>query len=203
MKLIGYISNIFVASILLMVNQAMCQWNVNGNHIYNTNTGNVGIGSDSPATLLHVQKNMTEPNIIVQNLGGNGGSTFTMIDNASGANWKFKATYIGGFKIRDHANLLDIIVIEPNSFANAICIKTMNNIGVGTSAPSNSALLDLTTTNKGLLLPRMTQAEIIAIPGPANGLTVFCTTDNKFYTFVAIAGNWKEILYGTSTIVPN
>lgn len=195
---------VYLSFILAFLNfyQASGQWAANGNHIYNTNTGYVGIGTNSPTTLLHVAKNMTEPNITVQNPGGSGGATFTMIDNASGANWKFKATHIGGFKIRDHANLMDIIVVEPGSFANAICIKTTNNIGVGTSAPNNSAFLDLSSNSQGLLLPRMTQAEIIAIPGPANGLIVFNTIDNKFYTYVAIEENWKEILYGTSTITP-
>jgi hypothetical protein len=68
------------------LNETNAQWNASGNNIYNTNTGNVGIGNSSPTTLLHVQKNMTEPTITVQNLGGSGGATYTMIDNASGAN---------------------------------------------------------------------------------------------------------------------
>ena len=101
------------------MNGAIGQWSTSGNNIYNTNTGNVGIGNSAPSTLLHVAKNMTEPTITVQNLGGIGGATYTMMDNVSGANWKFKATNSGGFKIRDHANSLDVFVIEPNSIANA------------------------------------------------------------------------------------
>ena len=77
---------------LLGLNEAIAQWNTSGNNIYNTNTGNVGIGNSSPTTMLHVAKNMTEPAITVQNLGGIGGATYSMIDNVSGANWKFKAT---------------------------------------------------------------------------------------------------------------
>jgi hypothetical protein len=111
------------------------QWATNGTNIYNTNTGNVGIGTTTPTTLLHVAKNMTEPTITVQNLGGNGGATYTMMDNASGANWKFKATLSGGFKIRDHANSKDVFVIEPNSIANAIYIKTGGNVGIRTTNP--------------------------------------------------------------------
>jgi len=95
---------------LLSLNEAIAQWNISGNNIYNTNSGNVGIGNNSPSTLLHLGKNMTEPTITVQNLGGIGGATYTMMDNVSGANWKFKATNSGGFKIRDHANSLDVIV---------------------------------------------------------------------------------------------
>lgn len=87
----------FVILAFFGLNEATAQWNVNGSNIYNTNSGNVGIGNNSPTTLLHVQKNMIEPMITVQNLGGTGGATYTMFDDASGANWKFKATLSGGF----------------------------------------------------------------------------------------------------------
>lgn len=111
------------------------QWANNGSNIYNTNTGYVGIGTTAPAYLLHAAKNMVEPAISVQNLGGSGGATFSMIDNASGANWKFKATSTGGFKIRDQAHSLDVFQIEPNSIANALYIKSGGNVGIHTSDP--------------------------------------------------------------------
>lgn len=151
------------------------QWNIVGNNIYNTNSGFVGIGTSSPVTLLHAGKNMTEPNIMVHNMGGTGGATFTMKDDASGANWKFKATLAGGFKIRDHANGLDVIVIEPNSFSNAIYIKSTDNIGVGTATPQSSAVLDISSSTKGLLPPRMTNVQMHAISNPTDGLLVYCT----------------------------
>ncbi len=134
---------IIVMLAFLSLNEATGQWNTSGNNIYNTNTGNVGIGNSAPSTLLYVAKNMTEPTITVRNLGGTGGATYTMMDNVSGANWKFKATNTGGFKIRDHANLLDVFVIEPNSSANAIYIKSGGNVGMGTSTPDNSAVVDI------------------------------------------------------------
>lgn len=118
------------------LNHALAQWAANGTNIYNTNSGFVGIGTNSPATLLYVAKNMTEPNITVRNLGGTGGATYTMTDNLSGANWKFKATTTGGFKIRDHANSLDVIVIEPNSAANSLYINANGYVGVGKSNPA-------------------------------------------------------------------
>jgi hypothetical protein len=129
---------LFIIMLLCIgMNEAMGQWTTSGSNIFNSNTGNVGIGNSSPTTLLHVGKNMTEPSITVQNLGGNGGATYTMIDNNSGANWKFKATNTGGFKIRDHANLLDVVVIEPGSLANALYIKTGGNVGIGTANPTS------------------------------------------------------------------
>ncbi len=70
------------------------------------------------------------------------------------------------------------------------------------SEPDPSAMIDIKSTNKGLLIPRMTQTEIENITNPANGLIVFNTTKDKFFTFIASEVNWKEISYGTSTIVP-
>jgi hypothetical protein len=111
------------------------QWSPNGDHIYNTNNGNVGIGINSPGYLLHTAKNMTSPTICIQNLGGGGGAQFEMIDNLSGADWKFKATTFGGFKIRDHTNGIDVLVVEQNSAANSIYITQGGNIGIGTANP--------------------------------------------------------------------
>jgi hypothetical protein len=70
------------------------------------------------------------------------------------------------------------------------------------AAPDNSAILDVKSTTKGALLPRMTLAQISAITSPADGLQVFCTTDGKIYIFVAITGKWKEVAYGAGTIDP-
>ena len=66
--------------------------------------------------------------------------------------------------------------------------------------PDASAMMDVKSTNKGALFPRMSQAQISFIVNPANGLVVFCTTDNKFYVYVASANAWKEILYGAGAL---
>ena len=70
------------------------------------------------------------------------------------------------------------------------------------SAPDPSAMLDVKSTTQGALLPRMTQAEIIAITNPANGLMVFCSTNSKLYIFVTSAGGWKEVGYGSGILTP-
>jgi hypothetical protein len=52
-----------------------------------------------------------------------------------------------------------------------------SQIGVNTdgSTPDNSAMLDIKSTTKGLLPPRMTYEDLLAISDPANGLIIFCT----------------------------
>lgn len=197
-----YLFSIISVTVLLM-NSAAGQWSFNGTSIFNTNSGNVGIGINTPSYFLHAARNMTEPMITVQNLGGAGGATFNMIDDASGADWKFKATLSGGFKIRDHANELDVIVIEPNSFSNALYIKNSGSIGIGTSTPDNSALVDMTSASKGFLPPRITAEEIPYIQNPANGLQVFNTSDEHLYIYTASNNTWKKVAYlVTGNIIP-
>ena len=64
-------------------------------------------------------------------------------------------------------------------------------------------MLDVSSTDKGFLMPRMTTAEIAAIASPANGLMVYCTTNGNFYIYNSIIVAWKEIKYGSGVIPTN
>ena len=48
-----------------------------------------------------------------------------------------------------------------------------NQVGIGTSSPNNSAVLDIQSNSKGVLLPRLLEAQRNAISSPATGLLVF------------------------------
>ena len=50
------------------------------------------------------------------------------------------------------------------------------SVAIGTTTPASSAVLDVTSTTKGLLFPRMTTTQINAIASPAAGLVVYNTT---------------------------
>jgi len=47
------------------------------------------------------------------------------------------------------------------------------NVGIGTVKPDNSAILELNSTSKGFLIPRMTLAQRAGIKSPATGLLVY------------------------------
>ncbi|HRE57154.1 MAG TPA: hypothetical protein PLW09_04975, partial [Candidatus Kapabacteria bacterium] len=47
------------------------------------------------------------------------------------------------------------------------------NVGIGSPTDDASALLNLTSTTKGVLFPRMTQAQRLAIGSPTDGLLVY------------------------------
>lgn len=60
-------------------------------------------------------------------------------------------------------------------FAILSYVSTFGQIGVGTTTPNSSAALDVTSTTKGFLVPRMTQAQKTAIATPATGLLIYQT----------------------------
>lgn len=49
------------------------------------------------------------------------------------------------------------------------------NVGIGTTQPDESAVLDINSSNKGLLIPRMSLQQRNSIQNPANGLMVYQT----------------------------
>lgn len=54
-------------------------------------------------------------------------------------------------------------------------LNVWSQVGVGTSSPDASAALEIQSTTKGLLLPRMTGLQMNNIASPAEGLLVYCT----------------------------
>ncbi len=51
------------------------------------------------------------------------------------------------------------------------------------ASPHASAMLDVQSTDRGMLIPRMTTAQRTAIAAPAKGLLVFDTGTNTFWFF--------------------
>ena len=69
-------------------------------------------------------------------------------------------------------------------------------VGIGTTLPDFSAALDITSTTKGLLIPRMTPVQREAMPGPAEGLMVYDIGSHSFWFYKN--GDWVEITDGSS-----
>ena len=60
---------------------------------------------------------------------------------------------------------------------------TNSNVGIGTTTPNSSAALDVTSTTKGLLFPRMTVTQRNAIVSPVAGLAIYNTTNNVLQVY--------------------
>lgn len=92
--------------------------------------------------------------------------------------------------------LMGLIMILPG-------LSSLSQVSINTTGdpPVSSAMLDIKSTTGGLLIPRMTQGEMTSINNPANGLQVFCTTDNKLYIFLSSINRWKEIEFGVGELL--
>jgi len=83
-------------------------------------------------------------------------------------------------------------------FISALTLDAQN-VGIGTQAPDGSSILDLTSTNQGILIPRMTYAQRIIIPLPAQGLMAYQTDiDTGFYFFKGTI--WNNLTNNNSNI---
>ena len=78
----------------------------------------------------------------------------------------------------------------------AASFTTFAQVGIGTNTPHASAVLDLTSSDKGLLLPRVTSLDDIT-ETPENGLMIYDTTDNCVKVFQN--GAWSGCLFTASS----
>jgi hypothetical protein len=68
---------------------------------------------------------------------------------------------------------------------------TTGNIGLGTNTPSDKSILDLTSTTRGFLSPRMTTAQRDAITSVPAGLMIYNTSTNKLNFYNGSA--WEAV----------
>ncbi|MBX7107430.1 MAG: hypothetical protein K1X61_02160 [Chitinophagales bacterium] len=65
--------------------------------------------------------------------------------------------------------------------------------GIGTTTPNGSSLLDISSTSKGVLLPRMTKTQRDGIAAPTEGLLIYQTNSQPgFYYYDG--SSWKSVL---------
>jgi len=149
--------------------------------IKTTNGQNVGIGTPLPVAKFEVRGSGSNPAIpgpvssAMFRIGvtANEGIDFGKLFSGSFAAW-IQAGYDG--------ITADPLVLQPSG----------GSLGVGTTTPHPSALLDVNSTKQGLLPPRMTAAQRTAISGPAEGLLVYQTNDPSGFYYVK-SGIWTRL----------
>ena len=132
--------------------------------IYDNGT-NVGIGTTSPSGKLHINGSM-----YLQN-------STTGIESI---------TFSNGPQIESNG---------PSSYFKSGNVYTettsIGNVGINNSAPDDSAMLDVTSTEKGFLPPRMTTSQRNLIAFPATGLIVYDTILLSLYQYNGTA--WTAV----------
>ncbi|MBK8845600.1 MAG: hypothetical protein IPO27_03160 [Bacteroidetes bacterium] len=97
--------------------------------------------------------------------------------------------------------LLHFSVIK-NATAQTNTFPATGSVGIGTVTPNASSLLDVTSTSKGVLIPRMTKTQRDAIATPATGLLIYQTNSTPgFYFYNGTA--WTAINNGANKTLSN
>jgi hypothetical protein len=95
-------------------------------------------------------------------------------------------------------NIKCIIVVLSSAF---IGVGTMNaQVGIGTNTPDASAIIELQSTEKGFLPPRLSTAQRDAMSSHAEGLVIY-NLDNKCLEFFDGA-NWLSVCDGSIVTSP-
>jgi hypothetical protein len=144
------------------------------------NTGNFGIGTTSPSEKLEVSGNAKVDKLIGNN-----------------ANFDIYAQYTNRGRITLHSSSSGADSTIHTSFltngSTRMVINRGGNVGIGTTSPHSSALLEVASTTKGVLFPRMTGEQREAIEEPATGLIVY-QTDATEGLYIYKSTGWTQII---------
>jgi len=80
-----------------------------------------------------------------------------------------------------------------SSLGNSQIFDNGTSVGFGTSSPSSSSIVDLTSSSKGFLPPRMTEVQRNAISSPTIGLMVY-QTNGSDGVYVYKASGWVQMI---------
>jgi hypothetical protein len=89
-------------------------------------------------------------------------------------------------------NNFRLLVVALGIIAVTPAIAQKDNVGIGTTKPDQSAVLDVSSSTKGLLMPRMSLQQRSSIQNPAQGLVVYQTDFLSGFYFYDGA-EWKTM----------
>lgn len=161
-----------------------------------TTSGNVGVGTTSPETygVFTIVGNNPIASLVPANLTG-ATSTLNLWGSTGGVLFKaasIKGTNAGQLTLETPAGVgTGSFMVFSTSATERMRLDSGGNLGIGTSSPSASAILDAQSTTRGVRMPNMTTTQKNAIASPAAGLMVFDTTLAKLCVYTGAA--WQTV----------
>ncbi|MEO1437035.1 MAG: hypothetical protein AAFV80_15955, partial [Bacteroidota bacterium] len=159
----------------------------------------VGINTDNsnpaPSAMLDVQS--PDKGILIPRMDStsrknivNPAEGLMVYDTTSNSFWYFDVTWNNlsnttatGDNLGDHKATTNIQLqsnwLSGDGENEGLAIDSSGRVGIGQINPDTSAILEITSTERGLLIPRMTASQRTAISNPATGLLVYQTDDPK------------------------
>ena len=113
----------------------------------------------------------------------NGNNTFIGYNTGRGITTGTGNTILGASVTGLTSTLTNNIIIADGAGNRRINVDNNGNVGMGTTAPAATALLDVSSTTKGFLPPRMTTTQRTAITTPATGLQVYDNSTNSLWYY--------------------
>ena len=135
----------------------------NADFFWHTANKRLGIGTTNPYSKFHVKGT---------------GHEYLYLEVPSGyvAGWIFKEAAANKFQIRYYAG---VFRIYDYSVATDVFNIKAGKVGIGTTSPATSALLDLTSATGALLVSRMTTVQRDALTA-VNGMIIYNSSTNAF-----------------------
>jgi hypothetical protein len=150
-------------------------------------SGNLGIGTTTAPAKLTVKGSKSDPSIpgttstgvFRVGVASDEGIDFGKMASSPYAAWiqtGYDGTSADPLSLQPSGGNVGIGITNPlNKLSVSGNADISGILGIGTAAPEASAQVDVTSTTKGFLPPRMTGAQRNAIVSPAAGLIIYCT----------------------------
>ncbi|MHC1776311.1 MAG: hypothetical protein AB9834_12970 [Lentimicrobium sp.] len=150
-------------------------WTQNGNDVYANITGNAGIGTTLPEDKLHLY-NSTNLRILIETPD----NFYAGVRTRNSQREYFMGTIGDRWSVFDN-----------NVGGERISVLPDGNVGIATTTPDPSAALEVSSTTKGFLPPRITTAQRNAIAAPAEGLVIYNTSEKALNVYDGTA--WSSM----------